>query len=71
MAYDATLLIIEALKSIKGEVTRDSLRDAIEQSNGVVGITGIFHLSPQDHVGVSDKDLTMLQFRNGRWVIAQ
>lgn len=71
MAYDATLLIIEALKSIKGEVTRDSLRDAIEQSNGVVGITGIFHLSPQDHVGVTDKDLTMLQFRNGRWVIAQ
>ncbi|ATY84913.1 hypothetical protein CVV65_08255 [Kyrpidia spormannii] len=71
MAYDATLLIIEALKTIKGEVTRDSLRDAIEHLNGVVGITGIFHLSPQDHVGLTDKDLTMLQFRNGRWVIAQ
>lgn len=71
MAYDAALLVVEALKSIKGDVTRESLRDAIERINGLVGITGIFHLSPQDHVGLSDKDLTMLQFRNGRWTIAQ
>jgi branched-chain amino acid transport system substrate-binding protein len=71
MAYDAALLIVEALKSVKGNVTRESLRDAIERIDRLEGITGIFHLSPQDHVGLTDKDLMMLQFRNGRWTIAQ
>lgn len=71
MAYDAALIIVEALKSIQGEVTRQSLRDAMEQVRDLVGITGIFQLSPEDHVGVSDKDLTMLQYVNGRWVIAE
>lgn len=71
MAYDAALLVVEALKSVKGEATRQSLRDAIERLKGLHGITGTFTLSPEDHVGVNEKDLTMLRFRNGRWTAAE
>jgi branched-chain amino acid transport system substrate-binding protein len=70
-SYDAMLILEQAVKSIKGPVTRDSLRDAIEKVN-VVGANGHFRFSPTDHGGLdsSSNPLVMLQWVKGKWQVA-
>jgi branched-chain amino acid transport system substrate-binding protein len=70
-SYDAVLILEAALKQIKGPVTRDSLRDAIEKVD-VIGTNGHFHFSPTDHGGLdsSSQPLVMLRWVKGKWQIA-
>jgi branched-chain amino acid transport system substrate-binding protein len=70
-SYDAVLILEAALKQIKGPVTRDNLRDAIEKVD-VVGTNGHFHFSPTDHGGLdaSSQPLVMLRWVKGKWQIA-
>ncbi|MBX5491597.1 MAG: ABC transporter substrate-binding protein [Chloroflexi bacterium] len=69
MTYDALLLISRALE--RSGPDRAKLRDALEGLQNVAGTTGVFTLSPSDHNGLSDKDLVIVQIRDGKWVLLE
>ncbi len=69
-AFDAITMLADAAKSVSGDITSSSLRDAIEQTNGFVGIGGDFTFSPTDHNGLTADALTMYEIVNGKWTIA-
>ncbi len=70
-AYDALYLIVEAARRIDGDVTPAALRDEIESTSGFVGIGGTFSLSPDDHNGMTQDDLSMYEISGGDWTLAQ
>ncbi len=47
------------------------LRDAIEATDGFIGIGGTFTFSADDHNGMSVDDLVMYEFVNGAWTLAE
>ncbi|MBO8163528.1 MAG: ABC transporter substrate-binding protein [Brevibacillus sp.] len=73
MAYDAALLLAEAIGQAaeKGDVTRAAIRDGLENVKNLVGLTGIFNTSPDNHQGLKADDVVMLQVKDGKWVLAQ
>jgi len=66
-AYDAIGLIADALGRIDGEVTPVVLRDALESTNGWIGVGGTFTYSATDHNGLSEKDMVLYRIENGTW----
>lgn len=66
MAYDAMLLYASALATAGPD--RAALRDAIERTDGLVGVTGVFHLRPDDHNGLTVKDLELARVERGKQV---
>ncbi|HEX5640982.1 MAG TPA: ABC transporter substrate-binding protein [Thermoleophilia bacterium] len=70
-AYDALYLVVEAAKRIEGDITPEALRDELENTAGFVGIGGTFNLSPDDHNGMTQDDLSMYEISGGDWTLAQ
>lgn len=70
-AYDALYLIAEAAKRVDGDVTPDALRDAIEATDGFVGIGGTFTFSDTDHNGLSADDLSVYRINGGEWTLVR
>jgi len=68
-AYDGLYLIVEALDRLDGDVTPEALREAIEATDGFVGIGGTFTFSATDHNGMSASDLVMYEVKDGAWVL--
>lgn len=66
-AYDALLVVVEALKKA-GEPEREKVRDALETLTGVVGTAGIFNFSPTDHTGLDLTAFEMLTVKDGQFV---
>jgi branched-chain amino acid transport system substrate-binding protein len=62
---DAALIVIEAIK--KAGPDRAKIRDAIESTQGYVGISGIYNISPADHNGLSMQDIVMIKATKGGW----
>ena len=46
---------------------RSKLRDEIEGTKGLVGISGIYNMSATDHVGLSVNDVVMARITKGAW----
>ena len=71
-SHDAFLILVEAVKSIKGPVTRETLRDSIEKVQ-VTGANGRFRFSAKDHGGLdsSSNPLVMLRYVQGKWQVAE
>nr|WP_110378462.1 ABC transporter substrate-binding protein [Chelatococcus asaccharovorans] len=71
-SYDAMLITKAAIESIDGEITRKSLRDAIEKVS-VKGGNGIYSFSPENHGGLNKNSLSMvlLVAKDGKWVLAE
>ena len=69
-AYDSLHLIVNAAKKVDGELTPAKLRDQIEKTSGFPGIGGVFTFSPTDHNGLTEKDLTFYEVKNGAFVLA-
>jgi branched-chain amino acid transport system substrate-binding protein len=65
--YDVIGLIEDALKRVKGKVTRSSLRDAFENTKGFKGTHGIYQFSPAEHDGLSKKDLVFVRIEGGKF----
>lgn len=66
-ALDTKLVLEAALKKIKGPITRQNLRDAIETVN-ICGNNGCRQFSATDH-RANDKDaIVMLKIQDGKWV---
>jgi branched-chain amino acid transport system substrate-binding protein len=69
-AYDAFQIMANAAKSIKGDVTGASLADAVQKTTNYQGVCGVFTFTPTDHLGLSEKDLTMYQLKGGKFEVA-
>jgi branched-chain amino acid transport system substrate-binding protein len=64
-AYDALQLVINALKG--GAADRAAIRDAIEKTQGHVGIGGTFNLSDKDHNGLTKDAFALVTIKGGAW----
>ncbi|QXE91955.1 ABC transporter substrate-binding protein [Geomonas subterranea] len=68
-AYDGFQLIAAAIK--KGAVTPAQIRDGIEKNGRMVGVSGIFKMSPADHNGLDLGAFEMVRIVKGDWVIVK
>jgi branched-chain amino acid transport system substrate-binding protein len=72
-SYDAFLLlnnaIPEALKTAKPgtEAFRVALRDALEKTHEVVGVSGIYTMSPTNHNGQDARAAVLVEVKDGAW----
>lgn len=64
-AYDALMMVVEALKTAGAD--RQGIRDAIENLQNFPGTGGVFSLSKEDHNGLGMDSLEMLTVRNGEF----
>jgi branched-chain amino acid transport system substrate-binding protein len=71
MAYDTMLLLAKAMEMAGDQVNRETLKENMEKIQNLVGTTGIFTLSPDDHQGLKPEDVIILQVKDGRWVKAE
>lgn len=69
-AYDALMLAVDAIKRA-GSVDKAKVRDAIEQTNGLVGTSGVFRMNANDHMGLTPSAFRVLEIKNGDWKIIQ
>lgn len=65
-AYDAIMLVIEAIK-IADSLDRTDIRDALESISGFPGTGGVFTFSATDHNGLGMDSLEMLTVKNGQF----
>lgn len=68
-AYDAFLILEQAVGKISGPVNRESIRAAVEKVE-VSGTNGYFRFSPQNHGGLdaNSQSFVMLRSVKGKWV---
>jgi len=72
-SYDAFLLLNnalpEALKSAKPgtEAFRVALRDALEKTHELVGVSGIYTMSPTNHNGQDARAAVLVEVKDGAW----
>lgn len=48
---------------------RAALRDALENVQNVAGATGIYNMSPTDHLGLDDRSRVMITIKDGNWAL--
>jgi branched-chain amino acid transport system substrate-binding protein len=64
-AWDAIYIVANAMKKVGTDPAQ--LRDAIEQTDGYVGISGIYNITPKDHNGLGTDSMVMVMIWNGNW----
>tara|TARA_R110002110_G_scaffold85251_3_gene221612 strand:- start:722 stop:1861 length:1140 start_codon:yes stop_codon:yes gene_type:complete len=67
-AYDALLLIVDAITRANSDDPED-VRDAIEATENLPGVTGMFNMSPEDHLGITHSSLYMVTVKDSEWVL--
>lgn len=68
-AFDALMLYLDAVKRA-GSTDKAKVRDAIEQTKGMVLTAGTYNMSSTDHMGLDVNAYPMLEIRNGGWALA-
>lgn len=74
-AWDAGVLLNAAVPAALKKATpgtaefRAALRDALEGVKEVPGASGIFTMSPTDHLGLDQRSRVMIEIRNGDWAL--
>ena len=68
-AYDGFMLVAQPVK--KGAVTRAQIRDGIEKGGSMVGVSGIFKMTPKDHNGLDLSAFEMVRIDKGDWLIVR
>lgn len=66
-AYDAFMLVVKAIE--KAGSNKAKIRDAIEQTRGFVGISGVFNFSPSDHNGLNKNAFALVRIEDGKWTL--
>jgi branched-chain amino acid transport system substrate-binding protein len=64
-AWDAIYIIANAMKEVGTDPAK--LRDAIEETKGYVGISGLYNVSPEDHNGLGTDSMVIVQIQDGQW----
>ncbi len=65
-AYDAVHILVSALE--EAGTDKEKLRDALENTEGFVGISGVFNMSADDHNGLKSDSLAMIEIKDGSWI---
>ena len=68
-AFDALQILVAALKQAGDSPA--ALRDAVEKTQGYVGIGGVFSLSAEDHNGLNKDAFALVQITGGKWRLAK
>lgn len=68
-AWDAIMIVANAMK--KAGTDPAKLRDAIEQTKGYVGVSGVYNLTPEDHNGLGEDSMVIVQVKDGKFVLAK
>jgi branched-chain amino acid transport system substrate-binding protein len=66
-AYDAWTLAMEAFKAVGTD--KEKVRDWLEGAKDVVGISGVFTMSPQDHSGLTRDALVLTTVKNEQFTL--
>lgn len=66
VAYDAVLVIAEALKKADS-IDSAKIRAALESIDGFEGVVGTYHMSATDHRGLTVEDVGMVQAKDGKF----
>jgi len=66
-AWDAIYIVANAMKKVGTDA--DKLRDAIEETDGYVGISGVYHISPEDHNGLGTDSMIIVKIEDGKWIL--
>lgn len=69
-AYDALMIAADAIRRA-GSTDKAKVRDAIEQTQGLVGLNGTFYMSPTDHNGLKMDSLRMVQVSGAKFTMAK
>jgi branched-chain amino acid transport system substrate-binding protein len=70
LGFDNFLLLEAAVKDIKGPVTRESMRAALENVK-MCGANGCRQMRPDDHRGLTKDAIVMMQIKSGGFVAAK
>jgi branched-chain amino acid transport system substrate-binding protein len=65
-ALDALNLSVDAIKRAGG-TDREKVRAALEATRGFVGTTGVFNMTPANHMGLDLSAFRMVEVKNGDW----
>jgi branched-chain amino acid transport system substrate-binding protein len=68
-AWDAIMIVAKAMD--KAGTDPNKLKEAIEQTKGYVGVSGIYNLTPEDHNGLDEDSMVIVQVKNGKFVMAK
>jgi branched-chain amino acid transport system substrate-binding protein len=68
-AYDGFKLVVAAVS--KYGPLPEQIRDGVEQSRGLVGVSGVFNMSPGEHNGLDLSAFEMVRIVKGDWVLAR
>ncbi|MFT4014862.1 MAG: ABC transporter substrate-binding protein [Paracoccus sp. (in: a-proteobacteria)] len=69
-AHDAFALIVDAVTRA-GSTEPEAIRDALEATKGLAGTTGVYTMSPEDHLGLDLSAFRMLEVRDGKWTVIE
>ncbi len=69
-ANDAVRILVGAITRA-GSTKPEAIRNAIETTHGLIGVTGEVNMSPTDHLGLNLSAFRMLEIHNGGWTLAQ
>ena len=68
--HDALLVAVNAIHRA-GSTDRAAIRDSLEQTRDLIGVTSIFTYSPNSHGGVFEKrGMRLLEIRGGDFILA-
>ena len=67
-AHDAFWLMVNAIETA-GTTDGEAVRAAIEGTTDFVGVTGVFNMSPEDHMGLDLSAFRMLEIVDGDWTL--
>jgi branched-chain amino acid transport system substrate-binding protein len=68
-AWDAIMIVANGMK--KAGTDPNKLRHAIEQTKGYVGVSGIYNITPEDHNGLGEDSMVIVQVKDGKFVLAK
>jgi len=68
-AWDAFNLLVNALE--KAGPDRVAIRGELEKTQGFIGISGVFNMSPQDHNGLKEDSAVLVKVEQGKWKLIE
>lgn len=68
-AHDAFSVLVQAIE--KAGPDRAAIRDALEATTDFVGITGIFNFSADDHAGLTEDSMALVEVRDNNWALLE
>ena len=69
-AYDGIMIALAAVERAGG-TDKAKVRDEIEKTQSFVGTSGIFNMTPEDHMGLSLDAFKMVEVREGVWTLVE